>query len=513
MNTVRPSRRDSVFTTLTNYLIVGGLLTCAVVGVLQLGLKIAPAWNVGYIPWLCFCVALESAYMTRYVRYGQLPAPWYVLRGVEVVTLFLITRSVLGLVRGPQSPPAVNPLYSAFDNELFALVIMVALVWLASWLLTSNLLNLEVIDPTLDREIIKDVAEAQVSSRQSLITFTAIIGVVLAFFAALIHTSPQPERAAPYSLWHVLVYFLLALILIGRTRLALLRAGWMWENVPIGRGVGGRWITYIVLLLIVALSVAVVLPTQYSLGLLGTLGYIFSLIVALIQVIVYVLTALIYALLSLFLPHVQRTSPPQMPAPLPFSAPETPSAAPPTISEFVQSLIFWIVFLVIAGYVAVQYLRRHPEIVEWLKHWPGMGLVVRLWHRVRGWFGGLNRQIEDLLEARRRARQSAPARSAEASRRFINPRKLSPRQQVQFFYLAMLRRSGERGHPRQATQTPDEYARRLQTQLPDVNEDILSITQEFSEARYSRHEISIEKVGLVRRAWEHIKRALKQPPP
>ena len=72
---------------------------------------------------------------------------------------------------------------------------------------------------------------------------------------------------------------------------------------------------------------------------------------------------------------------------------------------------------------------------------------------------------------------------------WINPRKLSPRQQVQFYYLAMLRRSGENGHPRQPTQTPYEYARTLESQLPDIDQDVDGITVEFIEARYSRHDI------------------------
>ena len=41
--------------------------------------------------------------MTRYMRYGKLPVPWYVLRGVEAVVLFLMLRSLLGVLRGPQA--------------------------------------------------------------------------------------------------------------------------------------------------------------------------------------------------------------------------------------------------------------------------------------------------------------------------------------------------------------------------------------------------------------------------
>ena len=116
----------------------------------------------------------------------------------------------------------------------------------------------------------------------------------------------------------------------------------------------------------------------------------------------------------------------------------------------------------------------------------------------------------DLLEARRRARRPASTRSASAPRRWINPRKLSQRQQVQFYYLAMLRRGGEHGHTRQPAQTPYEYARKLESEIPEIDRDVAGLTAEFIEARYSRHDIPPEHVGVVRRYWERIKRALKR---
>ena len=263
-------------------------------------------------------------------------------------------------------------------------------------------------------------------------------------------------------------------------------------------------------MLVIAVIIALVLPTQYSLGLLGTLGYILQLFVTVIQLIIFVIATLLYALFKLFAPNMQLPEKPQSPLISPPQFPQAPAAAQPGLSEFVQSLIFWTVFLIIAGYVVVQYLRRHPEVVEWLKHLPGMSLLVRAWHKLRDWFGGLNQQIENLREARRSARRSAATRSASSSRRWINPRKLSPRQQVQFYYLAMLRRGGEHGHARQPTQTPYEYARALESQIPEIDQDVDGLTEEFIEARYSRHDIPAEHVGLVRRYWERIKRALRK---
>jgi hypothetical protein len=443
-------RRDSALTTLTNYLIISGLLTCAVIGLVQLGEQLSPTWNGAHVPWLCFFIALESAYMTRYTRNHKLPVPWYVLRSAEVLVLFLMVRSLLGVMRGPQPAQVVDSVYgSAPDGELLALVLIAGLAWMGSWYLASNLLNLEALDPTLDREIIREAAANQMEFRQQMITFIVIIGVALTFLAGLLEvylrTKYQLAGGMLVNLGHIVIYFFLALVLLSRTRLNLLRSGWVWERIPIRSGVGARWISYTVLLLAGALLVALVLPTQYSLGLLGTLGVILELIVSVVQLIFFAIATLLYALLSLFMPNLpeaDRPQPPPLPQP---QLPQTPNTPMPVVSEFVQSLIFWLVFLIVVGYVVVQYLQRHPEIVAWLKQLPGMSLLVRAWHKVREWFGGLSQTLENMREARRKARQPS-TRSTSASRRWVNPRKLSPRQQVQFYYLAMLRRGGERGH-------------------------------------------------------------------
>ena len=92
------------------------MLACAAIGAVQLGLQLSPTWNAWYVPLLCFFIALESAYLTRYARYGKLPAPWYVLRGVEVVVLFLMLRSLLGVLRGPQPAPDVDARQNSTGN-------------------------------------------------------------------------------------------------------------------------------------------------------------------------------------------------------------------------------------------------------------------------------------------------------------------------------------------------------------------------------------------------------------
>lgn len=504
-----PRMANSALTTLVNYLIISALLACAAFGVVQLGQLVLPAWNTAYVPVVCFLVALESAYMTRYIRYGRLPAPWYVLRAIEAVVLYLMLRALVGLLRGPFYVP--DQTANRIDVDVLALTISALVTWLTSWRLTANLLDLDMLDPNLDREVIHIVAQEQVEDRRSLMSFVIIIGVALTFLAGLLRihlrTSAQVQPPALYGFGHVLIYFFLALVLSSRTRLHQLQSGWVWEKIPIEQKVGARWIGYTILLLFVAIGIAILLPTRYSLGLLDTLGYLLSFIVALVQTIFYTIMALILNLLSRLFPDLNQQPLPPLKDVWPRLPEEVP---PPSSADFIQSLIFWSIFLFLAGYVIIQFLRQHPGLLGGLQHVPGLSFIARLWRRLIEWFGGLNRQIEEVLEARRRARRPAATRSVPAPRRWMNLRRLSPRQQVQFYYLAMLRRSGERGHARGPTQTPYEYARALESQIPEIDHDIDGITQEFIEARYSQHNIDPEQVSVVRRYWERIKRALNR---
>ena len=48
--------------------------------------------------------------------------------------------------------------------------------------------------------------------------------------------------------------------------------------------------------------------------------------------------------------------------PPPIETPPEVNVAPPLISEFAQSLIFWVVFLSVMGYLIYQYMRRNPVL-------------------------------------------------------------------------------------------------------------------------------------------------------
>ena len=110
--------------------------------------------------------------------------------------------------------------------------------------------------------------------------------------------------------------------------------------------------------------------------------------------------------------------------------------------------------------------------------------------------------------ARLRTLRTRPGLTAPGG--FLSLRRLDPRQRIYYFYLALVRRGSERGLARSASQTPYEFAARLETALPTVDTDIESLTDTFVEARYSRRAVPAEKANLVKATWARIRHALQQ---
>lgn len=92
---------------------------------------------------------------------------------------------------------------------------------------------------------------------------------------------------------------------------------------------------------------------------------------------------------------------------------------------------------------------------------------------------------------------------------WINLRRLDPRNKIYFYYQAFLRRSGESGHPRSLSQTPSEFAQRLDSALPEAEPDIETLTTAFIEARYTPREIAPQAVNLAQRTWQRLRKALR----
>ena len=175
-----------------------------------------------------------------------------------------------------------------------------------------------------------------------------------------------------------------------------------------------------------------------------------------------------------------------------------------------KSLAFWIVFLGVIGYSIAQYLRQHEEVLAGLQKIPGWKIVSAFWRWITGLFGGLNRRVASVIEAgKARLRPQGDSPGFSGVHRLTGLRRLSPRQKVFFYYHALLRRGEETGLQRKESQTPEEYAVALERSLPTIESEINSLTDAFSEARYSRHPVESDDVGHVKAYWERIRRVFR----
>jgi hypothetical protein len=175
-----------------------------------------------------------------------------------------------------------------------------------------------------------------------------------------------------------------------------------------------------------------------------------------------------------------------------------------------RSVLFWVVFLSVVVFALSLYLRQHEEVLTGFRRIPGWKYFTRFRRWFLSLFTGMGRELSRIIEDGR-ARISALRSNLQFSAQggYINPRRLSPRQKVYFYYLALIRRGGEQGIPRQPAQTPLEYAQTLDKALPTAEEDIDQLTGAFIEARYSRHSVEPEDANRVKDIWERVRGVLR----
>jgi hypothetical protein len=218
-------------------------------------------------------------------------------------------------------------------------------------------------------------------------------------------------------------------------------------------------------------------------------------------------------------PPEHAPPPPQLPQPPP------QSGSPVAWIEVLKSLLFWAAFLGIVGFAFFYYLRLHRDNLRLFRGFPVSRLWVDFWNWLRIRFGRLTREVAGSFSAGLdRLRKRALKTLDQAPWGYIHLTGLKPRQQVIFYYLAMVRRGGEIGLPRKPSQTPYEYAEflagRLQSRLPQsetgaqeekisISEDVANLTSQFVQARYSLGEVSNKQTSLVKVYWERIKHTLR----
>ena len=533
------------------HILVVGMLICLAGVVNGVFTRLMPFWNPNFLTVFAGLLAVEamlSEYRTRRSIDLDLSLGSYLF--VEWVTILLALRiaSYLGMgMTGLQS--SLQQLGLAFSegrffDQLFDTTFLFSLlpvisIWGLSRSYAGDLRSLQ------GEEVLIAIDDGAIISnrgaiRQQIANRYLVTGIILVILLGIINMDLRPEwllSSLPSSGsmvgggWLV-AYFVQGLLLLSLAHQSALRASWAWERIPIDNRISLRWIGLSVLLVIIVGLVALALPAKYTFGLTDTLNYLIGWLITIIYAIFFFALYPLFVALVQFLRLVGFRNVENMPdlqAPLPPPPPAFEQQPVPDWLALLKSVLFWSLLIGIVLYALIMYIRQNQKLMAVFRRVPGWRLILQAVRWLRDQLQGAGRTVGGLVTAGRQRIEEFLRRARGASARVPALRlgRMDARQQVRFYYLAMLRRSSESGHPRHADETPAEYAASLsavlaghsegpqasltqaQTESEQVEKEIVAMTDAFIEARYTKHTIDHDRVHLVRQAWSHLRRFLR----
>jgi len=498
-------------------LVIGVMVGCIALSVVELIRLFLPAWNAMYLIGACVLAAVEANFSYRMLR--ARPQRALDLLGLDAFRFrlieigFFVVMLKIGSLAGRPWPDVLadiqtwplNP-FNIIDGELAAACFLVAFSWLAAGRTVDDLQRLN------------DPAEFQdryyVSPMESLTGRFFVGGIALLVASGLTRVGLAyvlnlSRPSVPGLVLNVLVYFLLGLVMLGQVHFVTLHKRWQAQAIKVADELAGRWVRYSLIFIGLAAFLAFLLPTGYTMGFLESIGGTLEIVigvarfmVGLILLIITLPIMLLLWLLGLSMPASQAPPPP-----VEFSQ-LGPAGGGANWGEVLRSLVFWLVALGMVVYVLRSFLHERPELLAALGAFGPVRILRRWWAALRRLW---NRAVEAIGE-RLASGVSLPLPRRPWSGKPISLFRLgalSPRERVLYYYLSIVRRAGERGFPRRRGQTPYEYDTLLEPNLPHAQQDMASLTQAFVEARYSRREIEPGQAGQIQTHWQRVKAALQ----
>jgi hypothetical protein len=496
-------------------LVIGAMVGCVALSLVELIRLFAPTWNGTYLIVGCVLAALEASYSYRLVRARWVWHTTDVLRFrvVELAVFFIVLKigSYIGdpwaavladIQTWPHDPLAV------IDPETVVAFVLAVLSWGAS---TQTIRDLERLYAPPERSLLYVPPMESLTRRFFLGGAVLLIatGITRIGIAALLNLNRPP---VPGLVLNVLVYFLLGLVMLGQVHFTWLRKQWQTQKIKVDNELASRWVRYSLAFIGLAALLAFLLPTGYTVGLLDAVSTILQIlaygITLLFTFLLYPFGWLAWLMARLF---GDEQPPPQaetLPLRLPQREPPAPGGAAPDWLELLRSFLFWIAALGMLFYVIRSYLRDHPELLEALvTQRPIRALrdfLIALWRRLAGWAEAAKEHIPQGPSLRR-----ARPRLSRQPFRLFRLGGLSPRERILYYYLSVVEWARRQGYPRRSSETPYEYDATLGPKLPEAQQELTSLTQVFVEARYSRQTFDREQDRRVRIIWKRVRAALQ----
>jgi Domain of unknown function (DUF4129) len=497
-----------------SYATACGMVICFAAVFIQFLAWFFPTLDIRGMLLVCVLAVVESFFsfwLVKRLPTAQRQMAYY--RGTEMVILLVALKFFTELRAGPASFwnnfllwPVQFP-FNILSTQYLLTVSPVLGAWWAGNLFAADLSMLGAEDASnLDDRFKTTSVRAQILRRfLSLGMFVVILAGIPP--QTVLETSLP---VAPSTIPAVIAYFVLGTILLSLTRYITLETTWWQDKLHIPAQIPRRWFAYSALILAVLVFLISWLPTNYGMGLFETLNALISLLYRLIMTL-YGLFLLGLTLIARLLLRKQADSPIAIPQITP--QPETPPAAiaAPMYWELIKSVLLWGSLIALVIVALRQYIAFNRDLSEELRRFRPLRWLFSAWDRIKASLGKANKSVGAFVRnSLKRLRNLGPEPAGPGKWDFINPRRLSPRQKVIFYYLALVRRAKEAGMPRQEDQTPYEYARSLTSNLAEEKDDVDKLTESFIEARYSRHEIPAKVARRAENIWETIRHEFKK---
>lgn len=490
---------------------------------------------------LCLFVALEGAYTTAWLNnpdsYG---VDRSIYRAAEMLLIAVLARIYSWALFGDgiPGPEAMREFLTSPDMILatggFIITAFVTLVaWWLAVLLSRIFTRLDISIYELDFYTMSPAAQKdrgddrpiQMAREQLVNQYLTIWlggGILMILLAALSTfevgrlasvTSPfELVRLglAPAMLFALIVYFLTGFWLLSHARLLRMNARWLMDGYARGADFERRWQRGALLLIAAIALVAAFLPIGSSLAIseilklgLNGAGY---------------LTGSLMSFLTRFFsvamtqnPEELANQPPEFERP-PYTPPVIPpSAEASSAASGIIGFAFWTLIIALIVASLLFFLRERGYHFD-------KNYAQERWGVIREWLREAWNQLGKRASSIRRDLKGRPTVDlAEGSRPeatkvrpwFPQAKPSSPRDQVRFYYLALVRRAGEQGVRRRANETPLEFARELKDAWPESDDALDDMTGAFLDARYSSRPVEKDKVSAVRKQWEQLKLKLR----
>ena len=485
-----------------------GCIAFAAVGWLKVFMP--SGWNGTYIILTAILFSLEASYSDRLARIREeqegedaVPIGWLLSELLLLAILLRFTRYI------GQPFPSVMADIAAWPGHPLQLIdfeyLFSAAIVFPAWVLSGN--SIQEMEEAGERpELHRDF----VPPLQKLTYKFYWGGGILMFATGLITILPATMKAKTYSLpifaLNLLFYFMFGVLILAQVRMSALTREWEAQRIEIPTGFAGRWLRATILLLTVAVVIAMFLPTGQSIALFDVVGAALS-------------------KLALALPAVKIGSDIVFKAPPSPSSPQYPGGVPnltprPPVEDnlkfllvrnpsVLMNVVFWSVLIVLMLVVTGTYFADRPELWDDVRN-------LRVTRVARHWWGAFFAWLARLLGAVQehvRARPSIPRPAVADGRnrlRWLRIGNLSPRDQVRFAYLSMVRRAEESGIRRHRADTPYEYASHLEPRISDAQQEVDALTGLFVQARYSDAAISVGEAERAQSASRRVRSELRQ---